>query len=146
MKQLLTILIMVFICFYTSENCEQHENEQMATQEVVQIETQETNEPEDSTDYEVVMSITYYTANDDIGMTGDGITASGTLATEGRTIAASQEYPFGTLTEVDGVTYVVEDRGEAITDNHLDIYVNDQQRAYELGRVTKVVKVKGGGA
>ena len=44
----------------------------------------------------------------------DGITASGTKATAGRTIAADPSLPFGTVVVIDGHEYVVEDRGGGV--------------------------------
>jgi len=64
----------------------------------------------------------------------DGITASGTRATAGRTIAAPSTYAFGTQIEIDGVIYTVEDRGGAIKNNRIDIFFNDHQTANNYGR------------
>ena len=58
-----------------------------------------------------------------------GITASGTHATSGRTIAADDGIPFGTKIEIGGHIYTVEDRGGAITNNHIDIYFDSHQEA-----------------
>ena len=52
----------------------------------------------------ITAEVTYYTAFDE-GCTG--ITASGTQATEGRTIAMSEEFPFGTKVVIDGCEYPV---------------------------------------
>lgn len=53
----------------------------------------------------------------------NGITASGTKATAGRTIAAdTSKYPFGTKMVIDGHTYTVEDRGGAISGERIDMY------------------------
>ena len=60
----------------------------------------------------------------------DGITASGTYACEGWTVACGG-LPFGMLVEINGHTYCVEDRGVGAM--AIDIYVTDHQRALELG-------------
>ena len=60
----------------------------------------------------------------------DGITASGTCATEGWTVACGG-LPFGTLIEIGGHTYCVEDRGVGAM--AIDIFVEDHQRALEMG-------------
>ena len=72
----------------------------------------------------------------------DGITASGTYATEGRTIAAPSNFAFGTELIIDGHTYVVEDRGGAIRGNRIDIFSSSHQAALNYGRRTVDVYVK----
>ena len=72
------------------------------------------------------------------GKYASGITASGTTATAGRTIAASSQYAFGTKMIINGHTYTVEDRGGAIKGNKIDIYVDSHQEALKLGRKTNV--------
>lgn len=64
----------------------------------------------------------------------DGITASGTYATAGRTIAAPSNYAFGTEIEIDGNVYVVEDRGGAIKGNRIDIFFDSHSEANNYGR------------
>lgn len=71
-----------------------------------------------------------------------GITASGTKATAGRTVAMSSKYSFGTKVEIKGMgTYVVEDRGGAIKGNKIDIYFNSHQEALNFGRRTVYLRV-----
>jgi 3D (Asp-Asp-Asp) domain-containing protein len=68
-----------------------------------------------------------------------GITATGTKATEGRTIAVDPSViPYGrevTIRYENGVehTYVSEDCGGAIKGNSIDVYIADHGRARELG-------------
>ncbi len=64
----------------------------------------------------------------------DGITASGTRATQGRTIAADPRYyPYGTKIKLNGRTYVVEDCGGAIKGNRIDLYFDSHQEALAWG-------------
>lgn len=63
----------------------------------------------------------------------DGITASGTHVTAGRTIAAPPEIPFGTKISINGHIYTVEDRGGAIKGNRIDIYFESHQEALDFG-------------
>lgn len=63
----------------------------------------------------------------------NGITAMGTKATEGRTIAASSKFALGTKLNVNGHIYTVEDRGGAITGNKIDIYVSSHAAALAWG-------------
>lgn len=62
-----------------------------------------------------------------------GITASGTRATAGRTVAASSQFSFGTKLVINGKTYTVEDRGGAIQGNKIDIYMNSHAEALAWG-------------
>lgn len=63
----------------------------------------------------------------------DGITASGTYATPGRTVAASSEFDFGTRLWIDGIgERVVEDRGGAIGGGRLDVVCNDHDECYSI--------------
>lgn len=65
----------------------------------------------------------------------NSITASGTKATVGRTIAAPSSYSFGTKIELEGLgTYIVEDRGGAIQGNKIDVYFASHSEALAFGR------------
>ena len=84
----------------------------------------------------VLMEVTAYTASmEECGKT-DGITASGEKAQEYHTLAAGHSIPFGTKIYIPEFmkTFVVEDRGGAITDNHLDIYMERLEDAKKFGR------------
>ena len=74
----------------------------------------------------------------------DGITASGTHVTAGRTIAAPPEIPFGTKLMINGHIYTVEDRGGAIKGKRIDIYFESHEEAERFGvqyiEVFKVIK------
>ena len=64
----------------------------------------------------------------------DGITASGTKATAGRTIAADPDVlPMGSVVIIDGHTYTVEDVGGAIKGNRIDIFMNSHEEALQAG-------------
>lgn len=68
------------------------------------------------------------------GKYADGITASGTIATEGRTCAVDPTViPLGTEIEIAGVKYVAEDVGGAIKGNRIDICFNDHKSAVNYG-------------
>lgn len=72
----------------------------------------------------------------------NGITASGTKATAGKTIAASSAYKFGTQIEIEGMgVYTVEDRGGAITGNKIDVYFDTHQEALNFGRRQLQIRV-----
>ena len=72
----------------------------------------------------------------------DCITASGTRATEGRTIAADiSVFPFGTHLRINGVDYIVEDCGGGIHGDRLDIYFESHADALRFGVQTVTVEV-----
>jgi len=63
-----------------------------------------------------------------------GITASGTEAAEGRTVAVDPEViPLGSVLYINGERYVAEDTGGAIEGNHIDIYFSSHADALEFG-------------
>ena len=75
----------------------------------------------------------------------DGITASGTRATEGRTIAADLSvFPFGTKLRINGNIYTVEDCGGGINGNRLDIFYSSHADALRFGVQTVTVEVMKG--
>ena len=75
----------------------------------------------------------------------DGITATGTQATQGRTIAVDPDViPYGTSVYIDGVEYIAEDCGGAIKGNRVDLYFNSHADALEYGVQTKELYIMEG--
>ena len=65
---------------------------------------------------------------------GDGITATGTKATAGRTIAVDPRViPYGSKVIINGNTYIAEDCGGAIKSNKVDIFFDTHQEARVWG-------------
>ena len=63
-----------------------------------------------------------------------GITATGTIATPGRTIAVDpRKIPYGTKVIIEGHTYIAEDCGGAIKGNKIDICVASHSEALQKG-------------
>lgn len=81
------------------------------------------------------------------GEYADGITATGTVATEGRTIAVDPEViPYGAevvLRYEDGTeaVYIAEDCGGAIQGNRIDVYTASHQAALAEGVKTATVSI-----
>jgi 3D (Asp-Asp-Asp) domain-containing protein len=72
-----------------------------------------------------------------------GLTASGTVPEEGRTIAVDKHViPLGETVTIDGVEYIAEDTGSAIKGNRIDIYFEDHQEALDFGVQYKEVFVE----
>lgn len=71
----------------------------------------------------------------------NGITSSGAIAKEWYTVAAGKGYPIGTIIYIpaladkpNGGWFVVEDRGGAISNNKIDIYMGSHSSALIFGR------------
>lgn len=97
--------------------------------------------------YITTMNVSAYTAGiESTGKTPDhpdyGKTASGTYVKEGRTVACPKSMPFGTVVEIEGFgKRICEDRGGAITNGKLDIYMESLDEALKFGRRDLEVKV-----
>ena len=99
----------------------------------------------------LIFEVTAYTADEcDKSVTDPlyGITASGTIVQEWHTVAAPKSIPFGTRIYIpyfkdmpNGGIFVVEDRGGAITEGHLDIYWPDYNEAVSFGRKMLEVQI-----
>ncbi|WP_431805491.1 3D domain-containing protein [Bacillus pumilus] len=64
-----------------------------------------------------------------------GITASGARTKTGHTIACPPSMAFGTRLNIEGIgVRTCEDRGGAITEGHIDLYVADVSEAQAFGR------------
>lgn len=82
-----------------------------------------------------VATVTAYCACIDCCGKTNGITASGTQATAGRTIAMSKNYKFGIKIEIEGYgTFVVEDRGGAIQGTRIDMFFDTHEEALRFGK------------
>lgn len=68
------------------------------------------------------------------GEWADGITYTGTVATEGRTVAVDPKViPLGSTVYIDGVPYIAEDIGGAIKENRIDIFFSSHEAALQFG-------------
>lgn len=66
---------------------------------------------------------------------GNNLTASGTVPTQGRTIAADTSVlPYGSQVVIGGVVYTVEDCGSGVNGNHIDIFFATHEQAMAFGR------------
>jgi 3D (Asp-Asp-Asp) domain-containing protein len=82
----------------------------------------------------IINASAYTAAADECGK-NDGVTASGLKVTEHRTLACPANLPFGAKIHIDGMgDYTCEDRGGAIVDNHIDIYMKTKAEAFAFGR------------
>ena len=71
-----------------------------------------------------------------------GVTASATSAHVGTIAADASRYPFGTIMYVEGYGYGrVEDRGQAIVGEHIDLFFLTHRQALAWGKKNMIVKV-----
>jgi 3D (Asp-Asp-Asp) domain-containing protein len=88
----------------------------------------------------VVNASAYTAAADECGKS-DGITASGVKVHRG-TLACPRQFSFGTKMEIEGMgTFICEDRGGAIKNNHVDIYMPTKSEAFAFGRRNLIATV-----
>ena len=98
--------------------------------------TEEVTEATESikTQYLGEFKLTAYCACSKCCGKSDGITATGTKVTQGRTIAVDpSKIPYGTEVIINGHTYIAEDCGGAIKGNRIDIYFDSHSEALEFG-------------
>lgn len=96
-------------------------------------ETVEEPEPEPILRYQGEYKITGYDICVSCCGNTNGVTASGTQATVGRTCAAGRDLPFGTVLYIDGIGYrTVEDRGGGVNGGHIDVLCNDHPECYSI--------------
>ena len=110
------------------------------TEPIVETEPVEVTEPEETetnelgTTYLGEFKLTAYCACSKCCGKSDGITATGTKATQGRTIAVDPKLiPYGSEVIINGHTYVAEDCGGAIKSKKIDIYFDSHREALNFG-------------
>ena len=92
----------------------------------------------------VTLNASAYTASTcgkPVGSSGYGITSSGATAKSYYTVAAGSAYPIGTVVYIpyfasspNGGWFVVQDRGGAITNGHVDVYMDTYNECISFGR------------
>lgn len=95
--------------------------------------TEKANDNTDEMTYMGAYWVTGYDICTDCCGNTEGICASGAAATLGRTVAAGEEFPFGTVLYIEGIGYrIVEDRGGAVTGGILDVLCSDHTECREI--------------
>lgn len=75
----------------------------------------------------------------------NGITATGTQAQQGVTIAVDPDViPLGAWVEIDGHLFRAEDVGGGVNGNHIDVYYDSHEMASAFGVKTRDVRWYGG--
>lgn len=113
----------------------QSEGETESIEETEPIEEPE-SEPESEPELKSLgrFKLTAYCACSKCCGKSDGITASGTKAKQGRTIAVDPKLiPYGTKVVINGRTYVAEDCGGSIKQNRIDVFFNSHKDALNFG-------------
>ena len=74
------------------------------------------------------------------GKKEEKLTKTGTIPKAGHTVAADPEVlPMGSRVKIDGITYTVEDTGNLVKGNVIDIYFDTHEEAMKYGRKEKRV-------
>ena len=117
----------------------QDRKEQIEILEII-IENMEQEEPE----YLGIFTVTHYCPCEICCGKTDGITFTGTQATEGRTIAVDPDViPLGSTVVINGQEYIAEDIGGAIKGLRIDKYMDNHQEALNAGVVQAEVWIGG---
>ena len=134
-RPLLYIINLILIAFYMH-----HTSQDKPTPIIepipIQVYTEPTKEPEtqELTSQEYIGEYTVFAYCPCVKCCGktNKVTASGTIATEGRTVACN--LPFGTKIYIDGIgERIVEDIGGGIKDGMIDLFCNDHETALKFG-------------
>ena len=144
MKKLIPITLstLMFLAFMPTETTSDASTtyDKEIEVEIVKLETPTVNEPqpEEKTPQYISLGeflITAYCPCMQCCNKTDGITATGTKATQGRTIAVDPKViPYGTTVMFDGNIYTAEDCGGAIKQNRIDLFFDSHQSALEWGK------------
>ena len=114
---------------WKQENVQEEENIEVS---VEPVELEETNEPELESLGE--FKLTAYCPCTECSGNWGTQTATGAVATEGRTVAVDPSViPYGTVLMINGHEYVAEDCGGAIKGNDVDIYFDTHEEADAFG-------------
>lgn len=102
----------------------------------IMLEQQEKEELAEEHEYLGEFTITHYCDCYKCCLKEDGITFTGTQATEGRTIAVDPNViPLGSRVIIGNKEYIAEDIGGAIKQNRIDIFKNTHTEALRAGIV-----------
>lgn len=115
-----------------------HSDEELAvesTDEIEEIEeVEEVEEPQENKTFYGTCTITHYcNCSACCGQWAGGATASGVMPQAGVTVA-SGDLPFGTVIEINGHQYTVQDRG--VSGMWIDIYCDSHEEALQRGMYT----------
>jgi 3D (Asp-Asp-Asp) domain-containing protein len=149
---LLVAILAALLTLVLRTEVQANENEIVETTEICSVVETTTEEPtteiplttvkhEDIPDYRDLgtYKLTAYCSCSKCCGKSDGITASGTKATAGRTVAA-KGFSFGTKLMINGETYIIEDRG--VGTGVIDIYFDSHEEALNFGvKYAKVFEV-----
>jgi 3D (Asp-Asp-Asp) domain-containing protein len=121
----------------TSNQIETRETEKNVAEEKIKEDQEEQSGLTDGA-FSVILNASAYTT----GEAGVGTTtASGNTVEDGVTVAMGSSYSFGTqvyipalVTEANDGIYTVQDRGGAISDSHIDIYMDSYDKCTAFGR------------
>jgi len=111
---------------------------------VIKNREQDASKIMDEPEYIGTFTVTHYCPCEICCGKTDGITFTGTQATEGRTVAVDPDViPLGSTVVIEGQEYIAEDIGGAIKGNRIDRYMDNHQEALNAGVVQAEVWIGG---
>ena len=141
-------------CYSSSEGNEAEEDHQLAADGAAIAKDKEKNADstvskgeisamQEENSRVVIANCSAYTASpEECGDNSSGITASGTIAQEGVTVAMD-DVPLGTRVRINGHEYIVEDRFGGGYENRVDIFFDSKEDALRFGRQNLEVEILG---
>lgn len=152
MPHIVACLVLILFTLPICLLCKQYEKTQNSyevthtlceTQEHTEIFSETQTETTAKNYYVMAVTATAYCPCEKCCGKSDGITASGTKATAGRTIAVDPKIiPYGTEVVIDGHTYIAEDCGSAVKGNKVDIFFDSHEEALAFGRQVMEIEVE----
>lgn len=152
------LVILALICFYQEEQPKKESEMIESTEDVIRWRFDDTEDVVDVEPLEIEpvtepaleslgeFKLTAYCPCKKCSDNWGTQTATGAVATEGRTVAVDPKViPYGTVLIINGHEYIAEDCGSAIEGNHIDVYFSNHQDAWDFGVQYAEVFIKGGG-
>ncbi len=130
--------------YWRTRQTEYMQNQIDLLESMLEKQEQDASEIVDEPEYIGIFTVTHYCPCKLCCGKSDGITFTGTQATEGRTVAVDPDViPLGSTVVIDGQEYIAEDIGGAIKGNRIDRYMDNHQEALNAGVVQAEVWIGG---
>ena len=107
------------------------EFEPIKIEENLNVQENEGKQEKEEKEYLGEFLLTAYCGCEECSENWGKLTATGTIAEQGKTIAVDPNViPYGSIVEIDGHRYIAEDCGGAINDKHIDVYMENHEDCF----------------